>query len=85
MSQASAAVYPKHVTYNFAQWGSEQPVRLRYDGQWYFGYLRPPADAPAYRVLLTERFDNGASRRIVPREIELPALDEVEFMHVHGH
>lgn len=85
MSQASAPAYPKHVTYNFAQWGSDQPVRLTYDGQRYFGYLRAPAAAAPYRVVLTERFDDGASRRIAPREIELQGLDEVDFMHVHGH
>ena len=85
MSQASAPAYPKHVTYNFAQWGSDQPVRLAYDSQQYFGYLRAPGDAAPYRVLLTERFENGASRRIAPREVELPGLDDVHFMHIHGH
>lgn len=85
MSQASAPIYPQNVTYNFAQWGLDQPVRLSYDGQQYFGYLRAPAEAAPYRVLLTERFENGASRRLTPREVELQSLDGVRFMHVHGH
>lgn len=85
MTQTSTPVYPKHVTYNFAQWGSDQPVGLDYDGHTYFGYLRAPADQAPYRVTLTERFEKGAGHRITPREIELKSLDDLRFMHVHGH
>ena len=85
MSQASVPAYPRHVTYNFSQWGSDQPVRVSHDGQQYFGYLRAPADAVPYRVLLTELFESGASRRITTREIELQSLNGVRFLHAHGH
>ncbi|APZ41856.1 hypothetical protein [Acidihalobacter ferrooxydans] len=85
MSQASVPVYPRHVTYNFAQWGQDQPVRLCHEGQEYFGYLRAPGDQAPYHLVLTERFDAGATHRIKPHEIELASLDGVEFMHAHGH
>lgn len=85
MTQANAPTYPRHVTYNFSQWGSDAPLSLRYDGQFYYGYLRAPAEAAPYRVVLNERVENGASRRIAPREIELQNLDDVHFLHSHGH
>lgn len=85
MSQSSIPAYPRHVTYNFSQWGSTQPVRLGHEGQQFFGYLCGPGDAAPYHVLLTERIASGASHRIPPRELQLQSLDGVRFLHAHSH
>lgn len=84
MHKPEALFYFKHLTYNFATWGSEQPVNVDYQGKRYHGYLRPGTGAP-YRVRLVEELGDGASRRIAPQTVELDSLDGVRFLHHHPH
>lgn len=83
MSQGNALAYPRKVTYNFSQWGVDEPVSLELDGVRYFGILKH-GHAP-HQVVLTEKFEQGTSRRIPPRTIELPDTSGLQFLHQHGH
>jgi hypothetical protein len=83
MSNPDALWYFKNVTYNFSTWGEAEPVNLDYEGARYHGMLK--GHSAPYTVDLVEVIENGASRRIPKRTIQLDSLEGVHFLHVHGH
>ncbi|AOU98782.1 hypothetical protein BI364_13135 [Acidihalobacter yilgarnensis] len=85
MSGEKVLSYPRNVTYNFSQWNAEEAVSLNIDGVRHFGILKGEHGHSPYRVVLSEVFEHGASRRIAPRIIEVSDLGEVTFLHQHGH
>ncbi|OBS10110.1 hypothetical protein [Acidihalobacter prosperus] len=85
MPREEALAYPRKVTYNFSQWGADQPVSLFVDGVRHFGVLKAGRGEPPYQVVLSEVFEHGASRRIAPRTLELHDLGDLHFLHQHGH
>lgn len=85
MFREQALSYPRKVTYNFSQWGDEEPVSIIIEGVCYYGALKQMYKKSPYQVVLSEKVEAGTSQRITPRVVEVSDLGELHFLHQHGH
>jgi hypothetical protein len=83
MPKADALFYFKDISYNHQEYTKKTPVKVSYLNDRYFGYLLN-TNSP-YKILLTQKLQEGSAKQIPPVEITVENLEQVDYFYHHSH